>query len=808
MWLHGAGRDVRYAFRSLTKAPGFTLGVVGSLVLGIVANSAAFSFINAAVFRPFPGVRDQHELVQVGVARTERFGSDLSSSFDEYQTLRAALTGLDDVAAQHRVELAVTSRGASSSVNGALVSTNWFDTLGVRPAIGRFFVTGDTAAAVIGYDLWRRLFNGDAGVAGQMLMVNGASIPIIGVAPPRFYGIHKGSYRMDVWLPFGMSHLALRDPNRRPVAVASAGFLPLTYVGRRRPQATLSEVEAQARTAGEQINAARPGDRQGTKGFAARVWLNDPARMVPAMVGFMTVPLIVLVIACVNAANLLLARSNRNSREWHLRLALGASRWRIVRQVLAECALLAALSAAAGLFVTSWALSLIANAVPVPVPVDVRVLLFTLAAALTTALVFGLAPALHIATRATADPRGLSQLAMSSSRSRIRFGLITAQVALSLGLLATGTQFINTVRSGFGRPDAPGAERLFIAMFNVDPLNLQRVAADDFFTRLLDRAAALPGVVAAGFTSASPLAGAYDRDALVTIWLPQDAPGEGRNAMAVFVSGHYFEAAAAPLIAGRAFGSADQTGPVRTAIVSQAFVKRFFGSNALNRSIRMAIGRGPYESGIDLLVVGVVGPIAGERGEGASMVYYPAPITDAPARYLYMRFDETGRFTRGSLENAVRDVDYRVPIRDAATLRERRDSTNSEQRFVANGVAAMGLFALTLAAGGLYGVVSYLVAIRRREIGVRLALGATGWSVVRLIVRDGLLPTALGAMLGAGGAIVVGLVVRSRLYGASVADPGAFAAAVGILLATMVVASFVPARNAATVDPVAILKEE
>jgi putative ABC transport system permease protein len=808
MGLNGVGRDVRYAFRSLSKAPGFALGVVGSLVLGIVANTAAFSFINAAVFRPFPGVRDQHELVQVSVARAERFGRDTSSSFDEYQTLRATLTALDDVAAQHRVEIAVTLRGTSSSDNGALVSTNWFDTLGVRPATGRFFVAGDSAAAVIGYDLWQQRFDGDPAVVGQMLMVNGASVPIIGVAPPRFYGIHKGSYRMDVWLPFAMSHLALRDANRRPIAIATAGSLPLTYVGRRRPQATLAEVEAQARVAGEQINAARPADKRGTTASAARVWLNDPARMGPAIAGFMAVPLIVLVIACVNAANLLLARSNRNSREWQMRMALGASRWRIVRQVLAESVLLAALSAAAGLIVTSWALALIANALPVPMPVDVRVLIFTLAVALTTALVFGLGPALHVASRATADPRGLARLGLPSSRSRIRFGLIAAQAALSLGLLATGVQFINTVRSGFGRPLAPDADRLLIAMFNVDAPNLQRAAADDFFTRLLDRAAKLPGVVAAGVTNASPLAGTFDRHSSVKVWLAQDAPAEGRNALGVFVSGDYFQAAATPVIAGRAFGSVDREGPVRTAIVSQALATRYFGSNPLNRSIRMSIGAGPYESGVDLLVVGVVGPVTGERGEGALMVYYPAPIADAPERYLYLRFDESGRFTRGALENAVRDVDYRVPIREAVTLRERRDRSNQEERFIAMAVVALGLFALVLAAGGLYGVVSYLVAIRRREIGVRLALGATRSSVVKLIVRDGLVPTALGAVLGAGGAIAIGLVVRSRLYGASVAEPGAFAVAVGILLTAMVIASLVPARAAANVDPIAILKDE
>jgi putative ABC transport system permease protein len=437
------GRDLRFAVRSLASAPWFSLGVIGSLILGIVANTTAFSFINAAVFRPFPGVRDQHELVAVGLGRaTPRGGYDISSSYEEYQTLRAALPALDGLAAHHRIQLVVTHRRESSAVNGAVVSTDWFDVLGVRPAAGRFFLPDDSKlsepAVVIGDGLRQRLFTEDATAIGQAIVVNGVPAQIVGVAPPRFFGIHKGSYTMDVWLPFAMSHVALRDPARRPISIASAGYLWLTYVGRRRPGTTLAQVEAQAAAAAQQINGMRPSDKQGTSVWAGRVWLNDPARMVPAIAAFMAVPLLVLIIACVNAANLLLARSSRQSREWRTRLALGASRWRLVRQVLAESVVLAGVSGTAGLFLTSWVLTFIAHSIPVPAPIDVRVPVFTIAAAILTAVAFGLGPALRVASRASSDPRGLSPTGAGTSRSRVRFTLIAAQAALSLGLLATG----------------------------------------------------------------------------------------------------------------------------------------------------------------------------------------------------------------------------------------------------------------------------------------------------------------------------------------------------------------------------------
>jgi predicted permease len=804
------GRDLRLAVRSLAAAPAFAAGVIASLTLGIAANTAAFSFVNAAVFRPFPGVGDQHELVRVGVTRrVERFASDTSSTYEEYGRLRAALPGLADLAAHHRAELALTVRGESSAVPGALVSANYFDVLGVRPAAGRFFVPEESSAsipvAVIAHATWRRHFSEDPAAVGQTLMVNGVAMTIVGVAPSRFSGIEKGRYDLAVWIPFGMSHLVLRDAARRPVSITSAGDLPLTYVGRRGPDATLERIQAQAAAAGLQIDALRPSDRRGTTAWAGRVWLNDPASMAAAIVGFMAVPLLVLVIACVNAANLLFARASRQSRDWQVRLALGASRWRIVRQVLAESVLLAAASCAAGLLLTSWGLKLVGSSVPVPVPLDARVQLFTIAAAAATAIAFGVGPAVHVASRGAVDARRLSTGA-GTARSRLRFGLIAAQAALSLGLLATGAQFVNTVRAGSGRSVVEDSERLLLASFNLEPFNMPRAAADDFYARLLDRTAAISGVVSAGMTSGGPLAGNPDA---IRLWLPDESAGAGRRAVAAFVSGDYFRTARAPVVEGRTFTSADRAGAVRAAIVSQAFAKRYFGGRALDRSMRVAFGGGgTYASGIDLTVVGVVGAVPGERGEGLPLVFTPAPLADAPARWLYVRFDDSGRFTPGALQSAVREIDYRVPIRQAATLRERRARTDEEAPLIANGVAALGLFALVLAAGGLYGVVSYIVALRRREIGVRLALGATRRSVVRLVVGQALVPVLLGAIAGAGGAAAIGAIVRSRLYGAAPVDPLAFCGAAGLLIATMAVAGAIPARHAAKVDPMVVLRED
>lgn len=801
------GRDLRQAVRALAGAPGFALGVILSLTLGIVANTAAFSFINAAVFRPFPGVTDQHELVRIGVARSEGRGTNISSTWAEYETLAASVPALTGLAAHLRTELAVTIQGESSATRAALVSRNYFDVLGVRPAAGRFFAADDlsTPVAVISHDLWRRRFEARADTIGQLLLVNGASVTIIGVGAPLFHGVQKGGFDIDIWLPPELAHLALRDAKRRPAVLAAAGLQPFSYIGRRRADTTLAAVQGQVDAVAKIIDESRPANRRGTTLVVERVWLNDPAKNAAAVVGFMAVPLLVLLIACVNAGNLLLARASRQMRDWQVRLALGASTWRIVRQVLAECLVLALASASISLLLSTWALQFAASLVPIPMPVDVRVQLFTIAITLTSALAFGLGPALRVARRGMDGALGLRTV-HSSSRSRVRAVLIGLQAAVSLGLLATGAQFVNTARAGFGAAKPDGAERLLIAAFDVDPLNLAPAAADAFYARVLQQTAALDGVVAVGVATSSPL-GTFGSNASIRFWAPNEDRPDGRRGLGCVVAGRYFDATRAALVAGRYFTSLDETAVPRTAIVNESFARQYLGGRGPGASLRVADSTGATGTPVDVEIVGVVGPEYGLKRD-VPLVYLPAPLSDQPARTLYVQFDESGRFSLASLQQVVRTVDYRIPIRRAATLRDQEGDTDAERRLLAGATAALGLFALALATGGLYGVVSYLVALRYREIGIRLALGASRESILRLILWQGLLPAAIGAAIGAGSAVAIGLVVRSRLYGAAPVDPMAFAGATVVLAVAMVTACVLPARHAARIDAAITLRSE
>ena len=807
MWLSDSARDFRQAFRALASAPGYAAGVILSLTLGIVANTVAFSFINAAVFRPFPGVRDQHELVSLDFARSEGRGTNIASTWSEFESLSASLPALSGLAAHHRTDLVVTIDQESAALRGAMVSRNYFDVLGVRPAAGRFFQpeSATDPVVVISHDFWRRRFDGRADAIGRLLLVNGASATIIGVAAPQFRSVIKGAFDIDVWLPPELSHLVLRDAKRQPVTAAAAGFRVYTYVGRRRADASLAALQGQVAAAARHIDAARPADRRGTVIGVRRVWLNDPAKNAVAIVGFMTVPLLVIVIACVNAGNLLLARASRQMRDWQVRLALGASGWRIVRQVLAESLVLAGAAAGAGLLLTAGVLQLVASSLPIPIPIDGRVQVFTIAVAIVASVAFGLGPALRVARRGMDGAFGL-RATPAPARSRVRAVLIALQAAVSLGLLTTGAQFVATARAGFGQEVLDGADRLLIASFDVDPLNLPRETADAFYARVLEKTSALDGVVAAGLSTASVL-GTFNSDASIRFWVPNEDRPEGRRGLAGIVSGRFLQATRAPLVAGRYFASADERALPRSAIVSASFARRHLKSAGVGTTLRVADGASRTAVPIDVEVVGIVGPEFGTRRD-VELIYLPAPLAHSPERSLYVQFDDSGRFTIASLQQVVRDVDYRVPIRRAETLRNRQGDSDAERRLLAGGTAALGLFALALAAGGLYGVVSYLVALRRREIGIRLALGATANSVVGLILRQGLVPAAIGAAIGAGVAAAIGLIVRSRLHGVSPVDPMAFAGATAVLALALCAACIVPARAAARVDPATTLRTE
>jgi predicted permease len=532
--------------------------------------------------------------------------------------------------------------------------------------------------------------------------------------------------------------------------------------------------------------------------------LNDPGDAAPEIVAFMIIPMLVLAIACVNAANLLLARAARQERDWTVRLALGASRWRIVRQVLIESTVLSIASAGLGLLVATWATGFVARQIPVPLPIDGRVAVFTLVLSLGAAAAFSLGPALSVIARAS--KRSVTSTApVAMPRSRARFALVALQAALSLGLLTTGAQFTSTVFAD--NPNAatiPSPERLVLASFDLNPLRMSPEESEIFYQRLVARARQIPGVSNAGVSTPGLATGFMGKTTPLRAWTPA-TPAEGsRGFLPMLVSPGALDAIAVPLVAGRHFEDRDGDG-LRQVIVNEPFAKKFFDGQALGRSFPLALNSAP-DRVEEVTIIGVAGPIM-KRTEPA-MLYYAAPLEPLQARMLYVRIDDTGRFSVAALQAAVREIDSRVPVNTTATLADDRADRHSERKMLAQGAAGLGLLALLLAAGGLYGVVSYIVSLRRQEVGIRLALGAEAFAIVVMITRQPLTPALIGAAVGLLGAGLAGRVIQSNLYGASPTDLRAFAGSTALLLGVLFVATVVPARRAASINPVETLRRE
>lgn len=556
---HAFPQDVRYALRGLFKAPGFTLAAIASLSIGIAASAGAFTFVNAMAFRPFPGVTDQDSLVYVRVLRPRGRYALTASHFQNYATLRDGLTTLSGLSAHFDTNLAVGRVATPADVPGAVVSGNYFEVLGVEPAAGRFFAPEEDAtpwshpAAVISYRLWERMLDGDRSALNQWITVNGTPVQIVGVAPRRFSGVQHGEAEPDVWITFALSELAMRDEAGRPAHASRVGRLGVHYVGRLTANVTLVEARAQASTLEGPLTAIE-GEFARAGVSAVRRGLGD--RATPAeLAGVLAVPLIVLAIACVNAANLLLARASARAVEWRVRLALGSTRWRIVRQILTESLLVSLGAAAVGLLLTSWSLRLLEGMLPVPLSLDWRVLSFTIGIAMLTALVFGIGPAVA-ATRADMQraPAGGCGGIRPGGR-RMRAGLIAVQAALALSLLISGAQLTRTVllANVFAVPDA---DRLLVASFDLDKLRYTPQEAREFYQRLAADAQKLPGARAA-VVAGGDLWGPLPFEGQLLMWTPVDLPGNPREAKGVYTAGDLHAVLGLPLTSGRRFVAGD-----------------------------------------------------------------------------------------------------------------------------------------------------------------------------------------------------------------------------------------------------------
>jgi putative ABC transport system permease protein len=819
-------QDVRFGARALLKSPWFTLAAVVSLGVGIGANTTIFSLANAALLRPLPRVREESRLVDV--SRTRPNGDRFAPvSYPDYLYFRERADVFEGLAAYSFAPLNLSSGGEAERVRGMLASANYFDVLGVRPARGRFFLpeeerAGGAAVAVISYELWQRRFGGGE-VLGREVSVNGHPATIVGVAPEGFRAPFV-YIATDVYLPVTAQAQAM--PGRGDLlADRAAGWLGVR--GRLKEGVTLEQARAAL-----SLLAARLGsefaDVERDQGADARAIGHVPGEVRGAVVGFMlTLSVIVglvLLVACANVAGMQLARAARRRREVAIRAALGATRWRITRQLLTESVLLFLAGGTLGVALAVWMNDLLmafrptgSLAVDFRVDVDWRVLSFTLGVSLLTGVLFGLAPALSAARPDVVS--SLKEFAPTGGgrSSRLRAAFVVGQIAVSLILLVAAALCVRSLRSAARINTGFDPEGVYLATADLSLQNYDEARGREFFRRLKERAAALPGVESASLARSVQLSGLAFGERVRFEGREPAAGDEPPTILSNAVDEDYLRTLRVPLLAGRDLRATDDERAPRVALINETMAARYFGGtqDAIGKRFTLLAAQALRGTGRrEDTQVEVVGVVADGR-------YYT--LGEAPQPFIYLPFAQnySGMMTLhvrapraeagavlAALRREAQGVDADVPLMGVMPLKEAVAFSLIPLRLAATVVGALGLFGLLLAALGVYGVVAYTVGARTREIGIRVALGAQGRDVLRLVMRQGVLLAFAGVCLGLAGSLALTRFLASLLYGVSATDPLTFASVALLLAGVALLACLVPARRATKVDPMVALRYE
>ena len=822
----GIFRDIRYAMRSLGRARGFSFSMIGNLSLGLAATIVAFAFINGALLRPFPGVRDQDRVVMLGIKENTPLAPRLVSTAlsdypDVFRALREGMTSLDDLASFTESDVAVTLP-QPRSLPAAFVSPNYFEVLGIQPVIGRTFASeggrGESAVAIIGHALWTQEFGRDPSVAGRPIQVGGQIFQIIGVAPEGFRGTTPNPIqtRVELWLP-----IALADRVGDPLAFGRGnvvflddqpGKRVIRYVGRMRDGVRIDRVETElAVIAGRVVTPADSPSVRIITEVSSLSRLNERTDAGQIVAIIVSIPLLVLAIACVNAANLFLVRASRRRREVAVRLALGASRLRLVRQLVIESLVLAFGAAVLALPLAWSGLQWISAFMMIPMPLDARVAAGALVTAFLTALGFGLVPALHATGQHPSAALGTSPAGSGGTRSesRGRRALVAGQVALSLCLLATGFQLASALES-LAEPPGTDPDRLLLVSFNLAQLRFSSAESDAFYASLVDGTSRLSGVEAAGVSSRN-LGASWTFDPANTVVLDPGGGPVGGLVVSGSAGGDYFKVLGLDVVQGREFVSADQREVPDVAIVTERLASQIFDDAAPGRSVRVSTGfRGAVAA--DLRIVGIVKSPVGLSGEEVPAIFFPSPFPSpmqpGTARTLHVRSTGQAAALAPAIRDLVAELDPRVPILELGTLDQKIRADTLQQRMLARVAALLGIVALLLASVGLYGVTSYSVAMRWREIAVRMALGARPDRVLAMVSRQALTVAMTGAAFGGVAAIAAGLVIQAEVFGVARVDLATLGGSAALLTAAMLLASILPAWRAARLNPNLVLREE